>query len=219
MGDGFQGGDRGGLPFGRDQQDIEPAVKRGHVRDVAQPLHPRRETQGGGLLTERAGVCRALGRAVLTAGVPQAQLGGRGDQGEGLKREFPLLDRDQCADAPDDPWRARPGRRRQVGRDAVGQTIGHALLPGGGPAIVMPFHSRAEPDEAFTQQDRGPAVQPALAAEHMQQNAATLKPAVYRVPIEIDREIARLKLDAMGIDIDTLTPEQARYLASWQEGT
>jgi len=59
----------------------------------------------------------------------------------------------------------------------------------------------------------------ALGAEFMLQNAATLKPAVYRVPIEIDREIARLKLDAMGVQIDTLTPEQARYLASWQEGT
>jgi adenosylhomocysteinase len=59
----------------------------------------------------------------------------------------------------------------------------------------------------------------ALGAEWMKQNAASLKPAVYRVPVEIDREIARLKLDAMGIRIDTLTSEQARYLSSWQEGT
>jgi adenosylhomocysteinase len=42
---------------------------------------------------------------------------------------------------------------------------------------------------------------------------------VYRVPLEIDREIARLKLQSMGIGIDRLTPEQKRYLASWQEGT
>ena len=59
----------------------------------------------------------------------------------------------------------------------------------------------------------------ALAAEYMKNNAANLKPDVYRVPLEIDREIARLKLEAMGIQIDTLTPEQARYLSSWQEGT
>jgi adenosylhomocysteinase len=59
----------------------------------------------------------------------------------------------------------------------------------------------------------------ALSAEYMKQNAANLKPAVYRVPVEMDREIARLKLEAMGIHIDTLTAEQARYLSSWQEGT
>ena len=47
----------------------------------------------------------------------------------------------------------------------------------------------------------------------------SLGPAVYPVPEEIDREIARLKLEAMGVRIDRLTPEQERYLASWEEGT
>jgi adenosylhomocysteinase len=42
---------------------------------------------------------------------------------------------------------------------------------------------------------------------------------VHSVPEEIDKEVARLKLDSMGIVIDTLTPEQAKYLVSWQEGT
>jgi len=42
---------------------------------------------------------------------------------------------------------------------------------------------------------------------------------VYPVPTEIDEEIARLKLETMGIDIDTLTAEQEKYLASWDEGT
>jgi adenosylhomocysteinase len=42
---------------------------------------------------------------------------------------------------------------------------------------------------------------------------------VYVVPEEIDREIARLKLEAEGVEIDTLTEEQAKYLASWDEGT
>src|SRR5207247_1802802 len=42
---------------------------------------------------------------------------------------------------------------------------------------------------------------------------------VYDVPIEIDREVARLKLKAMGVEIDTLTEEQVRYLSSWEEGT
>lgn len=53
----------------------------------------------------------------------------------------------------------------------------------------------------------------------MLKHGATLKPDVYTIPAEIDREIARLKLQSMGVEIDTLTEEQARYLASWEEGT
>ena len=59
----------------------------------------------------------------------------------------------------------------------------------------------------------------ALAAEHAVKNADTLEPKVYGVPEEIDREIARLKLATMGVAIDRLTDEQARYLASLDEGT
>jgi adenosylhomocysteinase len=73
----------------------------------------------------------------------------------------------------------------------------------GHPALVM--------DMSFANQ--------ALAAEFAIANAATLERKVYPVPDEIDREIARLKLDTMGIEIDELTEEQARYLASWNEGT
>ena len=51
------------------------------------------------------------------------------------------------------------------------------------------------------------------------QNAATLEREVYPVPEEIDLEIARLKLETMGIQIDKLAEEQAKYLASWDEGT
>jgi len=59
----------------------------------------------------------------------------------------------------------------------------------------------------------------ALAAEYMFRNAKELKPAVYTLPAELDNEIARLKLEAMGIKIDMLTPEQDHYLSQWQEGT
>ncbi len=59
----------------------------------------------------------------------------------------------------------------------------------------------------------------ALSAEYMVKNADTLKNQVYPVPEEIDAEIARLKLEAMDIKIDVLTPEQIKYLNSWQEGT
>jgi adenosylhomocysteinase len=59
----------------------------------------------------------------------------------------------------------------------------------------------------------------ALAAEYAVEHAAELERKVYPVPDEIDREIARLKLETMGITIDRLTDEQAKYLASWSEGT
>jgi adenosylhomocysteinase len=59
----------------------------------------------------------------------------------------------------------------------------------------------------------------ALSAEYMVRNAASLSAGVYPVPADIDAEIARLKLESMGVVIDTLTEEQAKYLASWQEGT
>lgn len=59
----------------------------------------------------------------------------------------------------------------------------------------------------------------ALAAEYMVKNADKLERKVYAVPDEIDREIARLKLDAMNIEIDILTEEQVKYLNSWEEGT
>lgn len=58
-----------------------------------------------------------------------------------------------------------------------------------------------------------------LSAEYMVKNADILKNKVYAVPDDIDQEIARLKLDSMGIKIDSLTEEQIRYLNSWQEGT
>jgi adenosylhomocysteinase len=59
----------------------------------------------------------------------------------------------------------------------------------------------------------------ALSAEWVVQNAASLERTVYVVPKEIDDEIARLKLETMGVSIDRLTEEQAKYLASWDEGT
>lgn len=59
----------------------------------------------------------------------------------------------------------------------------------------------------------------ALAAEYMVQKGKSLDPQVYVVPEDIDKEIARLKLESMGVHIDTLTDEQARYLSQWEEGT
>jgi len=59
----------------------------------------------------------------------------------------------------------------------------------------------------------------ALSAEYMAKNADKLEKKVYSVPTDIDNEIARLKLEAMGIQIDVLSAEQSHYLNSWEEGT
>jgi len=59
----------------------------------------------------------------------------------------------------------------------------------------------------------------ALSAEFMAKEHGRLEKKVYPVPEAIDKEIARLKLQAMGVEIDTLTPEQEKYLSSWEMGT
>jgi len=73
----------------------------------------------------------------------------------------------------------------------------------GHPAMVM--------DMSFANQ--------ALSVAHLVRVSKTLENAVYPVPKEIDEEIARMKLKTMGIKIDTLTAEQKKYLADWEEGT
>ena len=72
-------------------------------------------------------------------------------------------------------------------------------------------HPSAVMDMSFANQ--------ALAAEYLLSEKGKLANEVHGLPEEVDREIASLKLTAMGVDIDELTPEQARYLASWEEGT
>jgi adenosylhomocysteinase len=59
----------------------------------------------------------------------------------------------------------------------------------------------------------------ALSCEFMVKNHASLEKRVYKVPEEIDKRVAKLKLESMGIKIDRLTPEQEEYLAGWSEGT
>jgi len=72
-------------------------------------------------------------------------------------------------------------------------------------------HPSAVMDMSFANQ--------ALGAEWMARNGPSLEKRVYPIPEDIDREIARLKLHAMGVQIDRLTPEQEKYLTSWEEGT
>ena len=72
-------------------------------------------------------------------------------------------------------------------------------------------HPAAVMDMSFADQ--------ALSVEYLVKNAKTLEAKVYRVPDDLDRRVARLKLESMGIKIDRLTPEQEEYLAGWSEGT
>jgi adenosylhomocysteinase len=72
-------------------------------------------------------------------------------------------------------------------------------------------HPSAVMDMSFANQ--------ALASEYLQKNKGKLANGVHALPKEVDREIAALKLRAMGVAIDELTAEQAKYLSSWEEGT
>src|SRR5205085_7294050 len=99
-----------------------------------------------------------------------------------------------------DEYSQRDGRRLYVLGE--GRLINLAAAEGH-PAAVM--------DMSFANQ--------ALCAEYMAKNASTFEKKVYPVPVDIDKEIARLKLTAMDINIDTLTAEQQKYLASWEMGT
>jgi adenosylhomocysteinase len=98
-----------------------------------------------------------------------------------------------------DEWRL-DGKRLYV--LAEGRLINLAAAEGH-PASVM--------DMSFANQ--------ALAAEYVVREAGRLGADVHRIPREIDAEIARLKLAGMGVTIDELTPEQHKYLASWELGT
>jgi adenosylhomocysteinase len=99
-----------------------------------------------------------------------------------------------------DQYVLKDGRR--VNLLAEGRLVNLAAAEGH-PASVM--------DMSFANQ--------ALALEYLLQHSGELEKKVYGVPEAIDREIARLKLEAMGIHIDVLTDEQRKYLASWEEGT
>jgi len=108
------------------------------------------------------------------------------------------------------------GRVREVRRDVQEYDLGdrklYVIAEGrlvnlgaaeGHPAAVM--------DMSFANQ--------ALAAEFVAKHHAELFAQVYTVPEDIDREVARLKLEALGIHIDPMTAEQAKYVTSWEEGT
>lgn len=94
------------------------------------------------------------------------------------------------------------GDGRKINLLAEGRLINLAAAEG---------HPSAVMDMSFANQ--------ALTAEYMAQTAHTLTPEVYTVPRDIDEEVGKLKLASMGVNIDTLTAEQEKYLSSWDVGT
>ncbi len=112
----------------------------------------------------------------------------------------------------------RISRKRRVIRDFVEEFTlpsgRRVYLLGEGRLINLAAaegHPSAVMDMSFANQ--------ALCAEYMAKNCRKLEKKVYSVPEKIDKEIARLKLKSMGIEIDRLTPAQKKYLASWEAGT
>ena len=94
-------------------------------------------------------------------------------------------------------WKMRDGRLIYL--LAEGRLVNLAAAEG---------HPSAVMDMSFANQ--------ALSAEHMVKNHATMEPGVHVVPLELDAEVGRLKLQALGVHIDTLTAEQQKYLESWE---
>jgi adenosylhomocysteinase len=99
-----------------------------------------------------------------------------------------------------DEYSLRDGRK--INLLGEGRLINLAAAEGHPPSVM---------DMSFADQ--------ALSVEYMVKNYGSLEKKVYRVPEELDKRVARLKLESMGIKIDRLTPEQEEYLAGWSEGT
>jgi adenosylhomocysteinase len=114
-------------------------------------------------------------------------------------------------------WLAKNGKKRTVREYVDEYTLKNGnriAILGEGRLINLASaegHPSSVMDMSFANQ--------ALSAEYVVKNAGKLARQVYAVPEEIDKEIARLKLKAMGVRVDKLTPAQEKYIASWEEGT
>ncbi|MFQ5894490.1 MAG: adenosylhomocysteinase [Nitrospinota bacterium] len=112
--------------------------------------------------------------------------------------------------------------RAAVQRREIRRSVEEYVLPGGKRIVVLgegrlvnlaaaEGHPSSVMDMSFSNQ--------ALSVEYLSREGAKLEKKVYPVPSQVDRTIARLKLESMGVAIDRLTPEQEAYLKSWETGT
>ena len=108
----------------------------------------------------------------------------------------------------------RAGRPASSWKNTLSATAASIYVLGEGRLINLAAaegHPASVMDMSFANQ--------ALAAEYMVKNHSTLEKKVYSVPEELDKQVAKMKLESMGVKIDRLTPEQEAYLAGWSEGT
>jgi adenosylhomocysteinase len=182
--------------------EVDPVRALEAAMDGFEVLPMEKAAEVGDIFCTATGDKNVIGRAHLERMKDGAILANTGHFN--VEIEIPAL-RDLAVETREarhlvDEYTLSDGRRLYLIAD--GRLVNLAAAEGH-PAIVM--------DMSFANQ--------ALAAEWVVANGASLERKVYDVPKEIDEEIARLKLATMGIEIDTLTDEQARYLESWDEGT
>ena len=177
-----------------------PALEAAMDGHQVMPMHKAAET--GDIFITLTGGLKAVGREHLETMKDGAIIANSGhfnveidiqaleEMAEGKRRVRPFVDEYLMED----------GRRLNLLGE--GRLINLAAAEG---------HPSAVMDMSFANQ--------ALSIEYLAKNARSLAPQVHPVPPEIDEEVGRMKLHSMGIAIDSLTPEQQKYLASWETGT
>jgi len=182
--------------------EVDPVKALEAVMDGFQVMPMAEAAQIGDLFVTLTGDCNVIDRQHLEGMKDGAIMANSGhfDNEINLKALVSLSEGSRKVREHVDEFRLQDGRRLFVLGE--GRLVNLAAAEGH-PAAVM--------DMSFANQ--------ALGAEYIVANHHKLEKQVYDLPRDVDEEIARLKLHAMGISIDYLTEEQQRYLTSWQEGT
>jgi adenosylhomocysteinase len=182
--------------------EVDPVKALEAVMDGYRVMPMAEAAKAGDLFITLTGDCNVIDRPHMEAMKDGAILANSGhfDNEVNLKALEGMSEGRRRIREHVEEYRLQDGRRLYM--LAEGRLVNLAAAEGH-PAAVM--------DMSFANQ--------ALACEWIALNHAKLEKQVYDLPHEVDEEIARLKLHAMGIAIDYLTDEQRRYLTSWQEGT
>ncbi len=182
--------------------EIDPVKALEAIMDGFRVMPMADAAKEGDFFVTLTGDCNVIDRAHLEVMKDGAIMANSGhfDSEINLKALGSLTEGTRRVRPSVDEYRLQDGRKLYL--LAEGRLVNLAAAEGH-PAAVM--------DMSFANQ--------ALGAEWIALNAHKLENAVYELPDEVDKEIARLKLHAMGVRIDYLTEEQERYLTSWQEGT
>jgi adenosylhomocysteinase len=182
--------------------EVDPVRALEATMDGHQVMPMAQAAQVGDIFITLTGGIRAIGRAHIEAMKNGAIVANSGH----FNVEIDIEAMEEMADAKQsvrpfvDEYLMADGRKIYL--LAEGRLVNLAAAEG---------HPSAVMDMSFANQ--------AFCCEYLAQTAHSLTPDVYPVPRDIDEEVGRLKLSSMGMEIDTLTDEQERYLASWEVGT